>query len=586
MRSIKIAMHQLNYTTGDFGGNFDRTKNSILSAGDADIHVLAECAVTNYTSGDYFLEADYQEAAAQWLDRYRLLSQEGRTTIVVGSPIRGKVHGRKMCNGLTVFRDGVEVHSCVKTHLPNYDIFDDVRWFESRAEQIGADAEIDVLEFATADGKVTIGFCICEDIWFDDVTHELREKGAEIIISINSSPYAIAKDAFRRNMFLQRVSETGVPLVYVNQVGGNDELVWDGCSAIVDPDGVIYEMEPGKEGVEIVSMVQRGDYGFRNEVAKGPVKLSDPQERYLIVGIGLRDYIEKNGFDDVVFGLSGGADSLLVAALACDVFGPKRVNAALMPSPYSSSGSIRRARGFAGGVGDGFNANIIPITEEFEAAKAKFRNVFGRDMSGLADENLQAQIRGNILSAISNDHGRRAILGTSNKSELLMGYGTLYGDMRAAFNPLKDLYKAIDVFPILEMRLRHTTSPDPLFERIWSQAFGKSLENYDSDAFTSMDQTIRELPSAELLPGQLDTDSLPPYPRLDAVLWEMEDAKERLTDAEIAERLSEPLEFIQAIRRQVRRAEFKRFQSPPGPKVHRKSPTTKDRRFPITFHRP
>lgn len=582
MRSVTIAMHQLNYTTGDFEGNFNRSKSSILSARDADIHVLAECAVTNYTSGDYFLEADYQRASVHWLDQYRLLSEEAGVTIVVGSPIRGKVHGRKMCNGLTVFRNGVAVHSCVKTHLPNYDIFDDVRWFESRAEQTGADAEIDVLKFNALGGEVTIGFCICEDIWFDDVTRELRQKGAEIIVSINSSPYAIAKGAFRRRMFSERVSETGVPLVYVNQVGGNDELVWDGCSAVVDPDGAIYEMEPGKEGVDVIELIDKPGHGFRIKRGKEPAQLPDPQERYLIVGIGLRDYIQKNGFDDVVLGLSGGADSLLVAALACDVFGPARVNAALMPSPYSSAGSIRRALGFSEGVGGGFNANILPITEEYEAAKAKFRAVYGREMSGLADENLQAQIRGNTLSAISNDHGRRAILGTSNKSEILMGYGTLYGDMRAAFNPLKDLYKAIDVFPILEMRLRHAKDPDPLFERIWSQAFGKPLERYDTSAVTAMEQTIREPPSAELRPEQLDTDSLPPYPRLDAVLWEMEDARERQTDLEISEKLAEPLEFIQMIRRQVRRSEFKRFQSPPGPKVHRKSPTTKDRRFPIT----
>ena len=581
MRKLRLAMHQLNYTTGDFEGNFEKSRESIRSAGDADLHVLVECAVTNYASGDYFLDPDYQESTARWLEQYRILSGEERLTIVVGSPLRGRTHGRKMCNGLVVFRHGRPIHSYMKTHLPNYDIFDDKRWFESRTEQAGPDGEINVLTFDGASGTITLGFCICEDIWFDDVTRELRQKGAEIIVSINSSPYAIAKGSFRRRIMHQRVSETGAPLVFVNQVGGNDELVWEGRSAVVDPLGVIYEMEPGKEGVELVTLAS-GASGFHNEVAKEPLELTDPQERYLMVGLGLRDYIAKNGFEDVVLGLSGGADSLLVAALACDVFGPGRVNAALMPSPYTSTGANVRANRFAAGVGGGFSAKVLPITQEYEASKAKFREVYGRDMSGLADENLQAQIRGNTLSAISNDHGRRAILGTSNKSETLMGYGTLYGDMRAAFNPLKDLYKAIDVMPILRMRHAHAQKPDAVFERIWMQTFGKPLERYSEEAIHSMMATIDEPPSAELRAGQLDTDSLPPYPRLDAVLWEMEDARDCQTDAQIATKLGEPLEFVQTIRRKVRRAEFKRSQSPSGPKVHRKSPTTKDRRFPLT----
>ncbi|MEE3622483.1 NAD(+) synthase [Nitrospirillum sp. BR 11752] len=581
MRTLTVALHQMNYTTGDFRGNFERTRASILAAAGADLHVLPECAVANYAAGDYLLEADYQQAIVHWTEQYRLLSGEVGTAIAVGTPLRGKVQGRKMGNGLVVFDRGREVLSQFKTHLPNYDVFDDVRWFEARNEQTGADAEIGVLRFEAAGGPVTLGFCICEDIWFDDVTRDLKALGAEVIVSLNASPYAIAKGNFRRRLFAQRIAETGLPLVYVNQVGGNDELVWEGCSAIMDPAGTLHEMEIGREGGEVVALVDRGE-GFRLVEGKAPVQLTDPQERYLVVGLGLRDYIEKNGFQDVVFGLSGGADSTLVAALAADVFGPAKVNAVMMPSPYTSSGSNTRAAEFAAGVGAGFSAICLPITVEYEAGLAKFRQAFGRDMGSLADENLQAQIRGNTLSAISNDHGRRAILGTSNKSEILMGYGTLYGDMRGAFNPLKDLYKAIDVFPILEMRLAQARNPDPLFARIWEGAFGKPLEAYDAQAQAALRAVIDVEPSAELKHNQRDTDSLPPYPRLDAVLWEMEDAKERQTDAEIAEKLGEPLAFVQDIRRRVRRAEFKRFQSPPGPKVHRKSPTTKDRRFPLT----
>lgn len=583
-RTINIAMHQLNYTTGAFEANFLKTRASIEASGHADIHVLPECAVTNYASDDYFLDAQYQAKAAEYCERYRELSAELGTTIVVGTPLRGKRRSKKMCNGLVVYSKGLEVHSYMKTHLPNYDVFDDVRWFESRLEQTGPDAEIRVLEFPLDGQTVRLGFCICEDIWFSDVTAELVEKGAEIIISINSSPYAIAKGNFRRAVFRDRVSETGVPLVYVNQVGGNDELVWDGCSAVLDPDGVLYEIEMCKEGVETVMLVDAGK-GFRNTVSKPTLVLNDQQERYLMAAIGLHDYIEKNGFAGTIFGLSGGMDSSLVAAIAVDAFGEERVNAAMMPSPYTSPGSNTRAARLAKGMGDGFKAEVWPITAEYEAAKATFRAVRGEELGDLADENLQAQIRGNRLSALSNHAGGKlAMLGTSNKSEILCGYGTLYGDLRGAFNVLKDLYKSIDVFPLAEMRLDEALNPDPTFQRVWRQTFGRNLAKWSADCSAAMREVIDEPPSAELKPGQKDTDSLPPYPRLDAVLWQIEDAKESQTDEQIAALLDEDVAFVKWVRAKRRQPEFKRFQSAPGVKIHRKSPTTKDRRMPLTCH--
>jgi NAD+ synthetase len=581
-RKIAIAMHQLNYVTGDFEGNFQKTKSSILSRLDADIHVLPECAVTNYASDDLFLDAPYQTKSMIYCENYKALSRELGTTIVVGTPLRGRVGGRKMGNGLVVYSDGVEVHSAFKTHLANYDVFDDVRWFESRLEQTGKDAELSVLDFAIGGQSVKLGFCICEDIWFPAVPKALADLGAEILVSINSSPYAIAKGNFRRAMFRERVGQIGIPLVYVNQVGGNDELVWDGCSAVLDTEGSLYEMEPCKEGVEVVVLEDRG-LGFRNTVVKEALVLSDQQERYLMASLGLRDYIEKNGFDGVLFGLSGGMDSSLVAAIAVDIFGTERVNTAMMPSPYTSPGSNSRAARLAAGMGGGFKAEEWPITDEYEAAKAKFRARRGRDPHELADENLQAQIRGNTLSLLSNDHGGKlAILGTSNKSEILMGYGTLYGDLRGAFNVLKDLYKHIDVFPLAEMRLAQASDPDAEFERVWEQTFGRPLAVWTEDCRAAMREVIDEPPSAELKPGQKDTDSLPPYSRLDPVLWEIEDAKTSQSDEQIAAKLAEPVEFVTMIRQKRARPEYKRFQSAPGVKIHRKSPTTKDRRFPMT----
>lgn len=578
-RTFKTALHQLNFITGDFQGNFRKVLNSVLSV-EADIHVLPECAVTNYASDDLFLDKSYQIETGRWLDQYRRLSKEYGLTIVVGSPLGGKTHGRKPGNGLVVYQDGDEVFRYLKTHLPNYDVFDDVRWFESRLEQAGLDGLAHPWTLQTAGGPVRIGFYICEDIWFP-----LRDESVDVVISINSSPYAIAKGNFRRRVFADRVKEAGAPLVYVNQVGGNDELVWDGASCVMDPAGVVYEMEPGKEGAEVVVLRDDGN-GFFNSVEKPPVVLPDAMERYLMACIGLRDYVEKNGFEKVIFGLSGGADSTLVAAMCVDVFGAERVKALMMPSPYTSVGSNDRAARLAAGMGGGFNAEVWPITEEYEAHRAKFRRLKGREMSRLADENLQAQIRGDILSMNSNDHGRMVIIGTSNKSEILMGYGTLYGDLRGGFNPLKDLYKSIDVFPILEMRLAESGNPNMLFGHLWEQTFGRLLAALDDGAREALREVIEEPPSAELSLGQLDTDSLPPYPRLDAVLWEIEDARESQTDEEIAALLGEDVAFVADIRRRRARYEYKRNQSAPGPKIHRKSATRKDRRFPMTTHFP
>ncbi len=259
------------------------------------------------------------------------------------------------------------------------------------------------------------------------------------------------------------------------------------------------------------------------------------------------------------------------------------MNAAMMPSPYTSPGSNSRAARLSAGMGEGFKAEVWPITAEYEAAKETFRQVRHTELGDLADENLQAQIRGNRLSALSNQAGGRlAILGTSNKSEILMGYGTLYGDLRGAFNPLKDLYKSIDVFPLAEMRLAHEIDPDPVFDRIWLQTFGHRLATWSEDCRAAMREVIDEPPSAELRPGQKDTDSLPPYPRLDRVLWEIEDAKVSQTNEQIGVRLDEPVEFVAMVREKRARFEFKRFQSAPGVKIHRKSPTTKDRRMPLT----
>lgn len=572
VESIKIALCQLNLTTGDFEGNFEKARKAVLE-NDADVYVFPECQVTNYPSDDFYLYFGYRLQAERATNLYGELSAFEGKTLILGGPF-GEASIRKGRNAAMVFKDGKPVFVAAKSHLPNYDVFDDVRWFEP------ADRNDELYDLTTASGvSVKLGLCICEDIWFDDVTKGLAEAGAEILISLNSSPYSIAKEPFRRNIFRERVASAGVPLVYVNQVGGNDELLWDGASAALDAEGSFYEAHPWAETVDVVTFIRNADGSWKLATTREPTKQPFDAERYVAACMGLRDYMRKTGFSKAVVGLSGGADSALVGLMAADVLGEENVDFVLMPSVYTSGESNSFAYDLARGMGTGAKAVTVPIQPMVDAFAGSFRSAFGQTAPNVAEENLQAQIRGDVLSWYSNKFGNM-ILSTGNKSELAMGYSTLYGDMRGGFNPLKDLYKT-EVFELLEMRHAHAVSSQSEFRKLFSAAFGHDPVILDGTAADALRKTIDRPPSAELAEGQLDSDSLPDYAVLDKILWAMIDHKESLDNERVAEDTGQPLELVEEVRRRLRVMEYKRFQACPGPKIHRKSFTRKDWRFPL-----
>ncbi|WP_315921092.1 NAD(+) synthase [Mesorhizobium sp. SP-1A] len=407
------------------------------------------------------------------------------------------------------------------------------------------------------------------------------------MISINSSPYSIAKAAYRRKVFEDRVMESHIPLIYVNQVGGNDELVWDGASAALDGQGNYHEMEPWKEGVAIIEL-SKDKNGWHIVNPKAPMEQAFDIERYTAACIGLRDYVHKNGFKKVVLGLSGGADSALVGLMAADVFGVDNVDFITMPTRFTSDDSNDFAKLLGHGMGSGARVHTMPVQAMYDTFLTGFTEAFGSQKTNVAEENLQAQLRGDILSFFSNKFGSM-ILSTGNKSEIAMGYATLYGDMRGGFNPLKDLYKT-EVFELLEFRHRigsnalrgSETLTDIDAQEIFKGAFGHKLVALDKNAVEALRKTIDRPPSAELAEGQKDSDSLPDYAVLDKILWNMIDHKESLTDDQIATETSYPLDLVKTVRSRVRFMEYKRFQACPGPKIHRKAFIGLDWRHPMS----
>lgn len=582
MTTLKIALCQLNPTIGDFDGNLAKAAE-VIKNNDADIYVFPECYVTNYASGDLFLDRTFVARAEEYLNEYQKLVADTDKTIVVGSPRFAADPNRKAYNSaMLIDRHGICL-AADKRHLPNYGVFDDERWFTT------SEKATNTIEYRNSEGKLigNICFCICEDIWFSDVIKEAADRdSADFVISINSSPYSIAKADFRRKVFNDRVMESRIPLIYVNQVGGNDELVWDGASAALDGQGNYHEMEPWKEGVSIVEL-SKGKNGWRIVNSKEPVKQVFDIERYTAATLGLRDYVHKNGFTKVVLGLSGGADSALVGLMAVDAFGVDNVDFITMPTRFTSDDSNDFAKHLGEGMGTGTRVHTMPVQPLFDTFMSGFSESFGDQKTNVAEENLQAQLRGDILSFFSNKFGSM-ILSTGNKSEIAMGYATLYGDMRGGYNPLKDLYKT-EVFELL--KFRHRIAKNALFgadapededaQKIFSDALGHRLVDLTFYAAEALRKTIDRPPSAELAEGQKDSDSLPDYDVLDKILWDMIDHKDSLTDEQIAA-AGYPLDLVKSVRSRIRFMEYKRFQACPGPKLHRKAFIGLDWRHPMS----
>jgi NAD+ synthase (glutamine-hydrolysing) len=560
---IRVAGAQVNLTVGDVESNVERILAAMAWAEDvqADVLLLPELGVTGYPPEDLLLRRQFIEANMQGV--YRLAARSGETAVVVGfvdrtqgAPKRDDAGPGRLHNAAGLLAGGRLRGIYHKVLLPNYGVFDEDRYFFPGANP-AALWEIN---------GVFAGVSICEDIWVaDGPPAQQAAAGADILLNINGSPYHRNKDAEREEMLCSRARAGGIPLVYLNLVGGQDELVFDGASLVIDAEGqVLYRApqfeedlfwvdvpltEAGRSDVQ-ANVVSRGTL-LEGDPAEPPEThgpLGDVEEVYRALCLGLGDYVDKNGFARVVVGLSGGIDSALVAAVAADALGPEMVWGVAMPGRYSSEGSLADARALAANLG--IRLLEISIEPPFSGFLETLADAFEGTDEGVAEENLQARSRGSILMALSNKHGG-LVLATGNKSEMSVGYSTLYGDMVGGYAVLKDVSKTL-VYQLAAWR------------------------NRDGEVIPAT--TINKPPSAELRPGQLDTDSLPPYEVLDPILAAY--VEQDLARDEIVKRGFDR-EVVERVARMVDRNEYKRRQSAPGVKITPKA-LGRDRRLPIT----
>jgi NAD+ synthase (glutamine-hydrolysing) len=540
---LSVALAQINPTVGDLNGNSALIMNSVAEAKKAGAHIIVfpEMIVTGYPVEDLALRPSFQDASIAAVEK--IASQiSGDIVAVVGYLDRGPQ------NAVALIHEGKIKARYVKRHLPNYGVFDEFRNFTPGASDL-------VVRIHGVD----VAVAICEDIWHSMASIASRTPG--LVVVPNGSPFERNKDDVRLALVQKRAREIKAPLAYVNMTGGQDDLVFDGDTIVVDKDGqllarapqfddtlVVVEIDCQKESSTPDVVISTDDAKAASGASVIAPRLSDEAEMWQGLVIGLRDYITKNGFKSVVVGLSGGIDSALVAAIAIDALGAKRVNGVAMPSKYSSDHSVEDAQGLADATGIHFR--ITPIGPMVDAYMA---NVV---LKGLAEENLQARVRGTTLMGISNQEGH-IVLATGNKSELAVGYSTLYGDAVGGFAPIKDIYKT-DVWALATWRNAQAVAAGhtpPIPER-----------------------SITKEPSAELRPDQKDSDSLPDYPLLDSVLRLYVD-EDHGFEALLKDGFDE--ELIRRVISLVDKAEYKRRQYPPGTKVSGRA-FGKDRRLPMT----
>ncbi len=565
MPHLRLAAAQLNTVVGDLSGNVERVLAALAAAeaAGADLCVVPELAIPGYPPEDLLLKPGFIADNVTALEK--VAAATGQCAVVVGF-VGAAPGGAGLANAAAVCAGGRVVGVYRKRFLPNYGVFDEQRWFVPSDEPPPL--------FGVAGGWV--GVSICEDVWFDDgpVAHAGRA-GADVVVNLNASPYNRGRRAERLAMLSGRVAEAGCAIAYVNQVGGQDELVFDGDSLIVDADGtligsgaqfaedlVVVDLpigsHPARTVTELLPRIavtepRRADRPALAAAAPRPA-LSDHAEVYAALVLGTRDYLAKNGFSEAVIGLSGGIDSSLVATVAVDALGPSRVHGISMPSRYSSDSSRDDAEVLAERLG--IDLKTVAIEEAHVAFSAMLAPVLGREPFGLTDENLQSRLRGVLLMAVSNAKGW-IVLTTGNKSEMATGYSTLYGDSAGGFAVIKDVPKTL-VYDLC--RYRNT------------QAVLEGLPGPIPDS------VLDKPPSAELRPDQRDDQSLPPYEELDPVLQGYVEGDR--TAAELVAEGFDPAVVDQVVRL-VDGAEYKRRQMPPGVRITTKA-FGKDRRMPIT----
>lgn len=542
--TIRIALAQANPTVGDVSGNLARARRMRAEAAGqgADLIVFPELFLAGYPPEDLVVKPAFQHACKKACEALAAETADGGPDVLIGLPWR---EGDKLTNAVAHLSGGKIETVRHKVDLPNYGVFDEKRVFDAGP-----------LPGPVVVRGVRLGVPICEDIWTDEVVECLAETGAEILLVPNGSPYWRKKAEVRLNVVAARVVESGLPLVYLNQVGGQDELVFDGASFGLNADrSLAFQMSGFIEEVATVTY-KRGAGGWA--CVEGPMASLEEDERadYRACVLGLRDYVAKNGFPGVVLGLSGGVDSALCAAMAVDALGAAKVHCVMLPFRYTSDESLKDAKDCAAALGVRYD--ILPIAPAVKGLEAVLAETFAGRQRDVTEENLQSRARGTLLMSISNKFGPMVVT-TGNKSEMSVGYATLYGDMNGGFNPLKDLYKT-EVFRLC--RLRNRWKPD--------DALGPNGEVIPQNI-------IDKPPTAELRENQKDADSLPPYDELDAILDGLVEEDARVADL-VAKGHDEAT--VKKIERLLYLAEYKRRQSAPGVKVTRRS-FGRDRRYPI-----
>ncbi len=543
---MKIAIAQLNPTVGDIEGNFTKAlaAREVARSEGADLVVFPELFLAGYPPEDLVLKPSFKQACKDaLLELAKVTGGDDGPGLLIGTvwPEDGQVY-----NAVALVDGGEVVALRFKVELPNYGVFDEKRVFACGPMPGPVNFR-----------GVRIGVPICEDIWIEDVVECLGECGAELIIVPNGSPFDWTKPDLRLNIAVARVTESDMPLIYINQVGGQDELVFDGASFVLNSDCQLAAQLPGwREAVQITEW-RRGAKGWQCNVGAREILPEHDQAAYEACVLGLRDYVEKNRFPSVVMGLSGGIDSALVAALAVDALGAERVHCVMLPYKYTSSDSLSDSEACAQALGVRYD--VVPIGPAVEGFGRSLSKLFAGRAADVTEENIQSRARGVILMALSNKFGSM-LLTTGNKSEMSVGYATLYGDMNGGFNPIKDLYKT-EVYRIARWRNAHHIG------------CGKGPHGV-----VIPENILSKAPTAELRENQTDQDSLPPYDILDDILACLVENEMPVT--EIAQR-GHDVETIQRVERLLYISEYKRRQAAPGVKISSRS-FGRDRRYPIT----
>ena len=552
--TLKLCVAQLNFIVGDLDGNAKKIITAANNAYANGVRLLLtpELSICGYAAEDLYLRPAFIQACDDAVKTVaRALAGLKDMAVVVGHPTGGDSRTRstavqKRFNAASVLREGQVIATYAKRELPNYQVFDERRYFTP------GDG-VCVFEAGVEGQRVRVGLLICEDAWFEEPARLAKEAGAEILAVINASPFHVGKGYEREETMRHRVWETKLPLVYAHLVGGQDEVVFEGHSFVLNADGALAGRAPSFKENSFVALVEYAQGAINIEASVEPVRTPE-QDLWDALVLGVRDYVGKNGFPGAILGLSGGIDSALVLAIAVDALGSDKVRAVMMPSPYTADISWLDAREMAHRMGVRYDE--ISIVPQFEAFKASLAAEFAGRAEDTTEENIQARIRGTLLMALSNKFGS-IVLTTGNKSEMATGYCTLYGDMAGGFAVIKDLAKTL-VFKMAHWRNANDpygTGMSPIPERI-----------------------ITRPPSAELRPDQKDQDSLPPYEVLDAIVdryMENDQSIETIIAAGF-ERTD-----VEKVTRLIKQNEYKRRQSPVGIRVTHRS-FGKDWRYPIT----